>query len=212
MPRHQQVNTCRLSGGPVSKRCTCEHCALYMCAVCGAYEGGLTTDCPGTQIEFNKQREVYETPLDYTDDRGWHQGEPMEHRSPRFSTSRLAPEPPRVDPRAVVAPSIDWGMVDRSAGLQHDLALRAVAWVLADRDCDDLSAALSLAKDAIDAHVGDTEHEGRMRDLRARLKGTEINFQRAYLLVEERDDAFRQSARTLVAALEAPGMRVRQDS
>jgi hypothetical protein len=201
MPRHQQVTTCRLSGGSVSKHCTCEHCTLSICSLCGAYEGGLTTDCPDTEISFDRQREVYETPLDYTDDRGWHQGEPMKPKSPRFTTTRRPPEPPRVDPRTIVAPTVDWTRIDRSAALQHDLALRAIAWTLADRTCDDLSAALTRAKDEADAH---TEPDEPGRILLARLEGARVNFQLACRRVEERDEEFRQAARKLVDTLEAP--------
>lgn len=84
MPKHRQVTTCRKNGGPVSKFCSCEHCCLSVCTVCGAYEGSLTTHCPGEGVSFDRQREVYETNLDYTDDRGWHQGEPMLRRTPLF--------------------------------------------------------------------------------------------------------------------------------
>lgn len=90
MPRHKQVTTCRKSGGPVSNRCSCEHCTLAVCSVCCAYEGGLTTDCPGTKVSFDRRQEVYETNLDYTDDRGWHQGASMKNRAPRFEPE---PEP-----------------------------------------------------------------------------------------------------------------------
>jgi hypothetical protein len=199
MPRHQQVTACRRSGGPVSKHCTCEHCTLSMCAVCGAYEGGLTTDCPGTKVDFDKQREIYETPLDYTDVRGWHQGIAMEHRVPRFTTTRLSPEPLRVDSRSVVAPLIDWTTIDRSVGLQHELALRAIAWVLADRDCDDLAAVLARAEEEADGPISAMVPGDRMR---VGIEGMKIDFQRTYRLVEERDDAFRQAAHTLVTVLE----------
>lgn len=205
MPPHQQATTCRRSGGPVSEHCTCEHCTLSMCEVCGAYEGGLTTDCPGTQVDFDRQREVYETPLDYTDERGWHQGAPMEHRSPRFMASPRPPAPPRIDPRMVVSPTIDWTTVDRVTGLQHELALRAIAWVLADRDCDDLSAALARAEDGgAAAPQDDTAPDALMRDLLDSLESAKIDFQRSCRLVEERDDAFRQAARQLVDAMETP--------
>jgi hypothetical protein len=202
MPRHQQVTTCRKSGGPVSKLCTCEHCNLAVCTVCGAYEGGLTTDCPGTKIDFDRQQEIYTTPLDYTDPRGWHQGEPVERRVPRFTTTRLPPEPPRIDPRTIVAPAVDWTVVDRSASLQHELSLRAIAWTLADRACDELSAALTLAKDEITTHLREKEPDARDQDLRARLSSAEVNFQLACRIVDERDDAFRKAAQDLVAALE----------
>jgi hypothetical protein len=85
MPRHQPVTECR-HGGPVSKFCSCHYCTLAICSVCGAYEGSLTTDCPGEKVDFDRQQEVYKTNLDYVDSRGWHQGEPMKRRSPRFKT------------------------------------------------------------------------------------------------------------------------------
>src|SRR4029078_1255590 len=72
MPRHRQVTTCRRSGGPLSKTCTCEHCALAVSAVCGAGEGSLTTDCPGEKVPYDRQQEVFEPSFDYTDERGWH--------------------------------------------------------------------------------------------------------------------------------------------
>jgi hypothetical protein len=97
MPEHKQVTTCRKSGGPVSKFCSCEHCTLGVCSVCGAYEGSLTTDCPGVAVNFDKQKEVYETRLDYTDERGWHQGKTMNNRSPNF-----APDSDDHAPRMVV--------------------------------------------------------------------------------------------------------------
>lgn len=199
MPRHQQVTTCRRSGGPISRGCTCEHCNLSICEVCGAYEGGLTTDCPGTQIDFNRQREVYETCLDYTDDRGWHLGEPMDHRSPRFTSTRLPPTAPRIDPRRIVAPTIDWVKVDQHRALQHELTLRAIAWTLADRECDDLSATLIRVKDEVD-----TPENAATNILLAKLEEARTRFQHACRRVEECDDEFRQAARKLVDALEGP--------
>lgn len=136
MPRHQQVTTCR-KGGPVEKFCNCENCSLSVCSVCGAYEDGLTTDCPGLKVAFNRQKEVYETSLDYTDERGWHLGAPMKRRTPRFESTKLLPELPRVDPRTVIAPSIYWAAVDRHVSLQHELAQKAIAWALAESTAED---------------------------------------------------------------------------
>lgn len=95
MPKHKQVTTCR-KGGPISKHCSCEHCCLSVCSVCGAYEGGLTTDCPGVIVSFDRQKEVHETLLDYTDDRGWH-ADGMEKITPRFEevSEREAMEAPK---------------------------------------------------------------------------------------------------------------------
>lgn len=202
MPRHQQVTSCRRSGGPISRYCTCEHCNLSVCVVCGAYEGGLTTDCPGTSITFDRQREVYETCLDYTDDRGWHQGARMEHRSPHFTSTRLPPRAPQIDPRTIVAPLVDWTKVDQNETLQHELTLRAIAWALADRQCDDLSAALARTRDEAD-DPDDTTPDV----LLTRLEHAQNSFQRACHRVEECDDAFRQAARKLVDALEGPSTR-----
>lgn len=72
MPAHVQAkcnsDTC---GG------TCHACCLAVCDVCGAYEGSLTTDCPGVRVDFDKQEEVYTTDLDYTDALGWHHTQKM---------------------------------------------------------------------------------------------------------------------------------------
>lgn len=74
MPAHVHVATC-VHGGPVSNRCSCMHCCISVCSVCGAYEGSLTTDCPGVEVGFDRQQEVYKTLLDYTAERGWHQSD-----------------------------------------------------------------------------------------------------------------------------------------
>lgn len=239
MPRHQQVTSCRRGGGPVSKMCPCEHCSLAVCEVCGGAEGTLTTDCPGTMVDHDRQQEVYETNLDYTDERGWHlvqsgelqvkqrYGETIVRRSPRFESIRLPPEPPHVDPRTAAAPAIDWAVVDRTANLQHELTLKAVAWVLADRVADDHSATCTRLEDEIDkqlpglagasrfdrarraAHDADTgirairdAPEVHTRDLLKQLEHEKIGFHLASQRAEKCDDEFRQAARKLVAALE----------
>ena len=104
MPRHKQVTTCRKYGGPTFDRCSCEHCNLAVCSVCGGAEASLTTDCPGESVNHDRQQEIYETTLDYIEARGWHLAQ-TDKRSPRFENTKLPPEPPRSDPRAVVAPS-----------------------------------------------------------------------------------------------------------
>jgi hypothetical protein len=104
MARHKQVTTCRKTGGPLSDRCSCEHCTLSVCSVCGGFEGSLTTDCSRETLSFDRQTEIYETRLDYIESRGWHQGEPMQRRTPRFEgqpphymiTSKLDPPPGHV--------------------------------------------------------------------------------------------------------------------
>jgi hypothetical protein len=92
MPAHKHVTTCLKGGGPISKFCPCYHCTLAVCAVCGAYEGGLTSDCPGEKVSFDRQKEVYETNLDYIEGLGWHQSTiDRRFRQPRFEP---LPEPP----------------------------------------------------------------------------------------------------------------------
>lgn len=201
MPRHKQVTTCLRGGGPLSKHCTCEHCNLSVCSVCGAWEGGLTTDCPGQSVGYDRHKEVWETSLDYTDARGWHQGDPA-HRAPRFEKSPLPPAEPRVDPRAAVAPGIDWETVDRNAALQHQLTLKAIAWVLADRICEDKSAALARIEDDTAILRGKTELAETEAALLAKLERKQIDFRIADRHVQKCDDEFRQSARLLVEALE----------
>jgi hypothetical protein len=204
MPRHQQVTTCRESGGPPSKHCSCEHCTLAVCSVCGAGEGGLTTDCPGVKIDFDRQQEILETSLDFTDERGWHLGDPAKRRSPRFATTRLPPAPPPVDPRTVVAPRIDWAAVDRTTALQHELAQRAIAWVLADRECDEQTARLARVEDEFAGLRGKWKFDEQERSLLATLARAKVNFQLACRSVERCDDEFKQTARQLVATLEEP--------
>jgi len=85
MPMHKEVTNC-LKGGKVSRYCSCNHCTLAVCSVCGAYEGSLTTDCPGERVGYDKQQEVYTTKLDYIDGKGWHQSEHgMQERAVRFA-------------------------------------------------------------------------------------------------------------------------------
>jgi hypothetical protein len=234
MPRHKQVTTCRRGGGPVSKMCPCEHCSLAVCEVCGGAEGTLTTDCPGTKIDGARHQEIYETSLDYTDERGWHLAQPGElqvkqrygativRRSPRFESTEVPPEPPRPDPRTIVAPSINWATVDRTAHLQHELMLKGIAWVLADRVADDHSAALTRLENEVDEHLpkspvflmvtgttgtlGSAPNE-HARELLKKLEHEKIGFHLASQRAEKCDDEFRQAARKLVEALEdAPAL------
>lgn len=91
MPTHKHVTTCLKGGGPISKFCSCYHCTLAVCAVCGAYEGGLTSDCPGELVSFDRQKEVYETNLDYIEALGWHQSTiDRRYREPRFEKQEHA--------------------------------------------------------------------------------------------------------------------------
>jgi len=209
MPRHQQVTTCRKSGGPTSKHCGCEHCALSICAVCGGGEGSLTTDCPGTKVDADRHQELCETNLDYTDARGWHLMDPGGRRSARFEHMVIPPEPARVDPRPLIAPSVDWAMIDRNEDLKHELARKAIVWALADRTCDDHSAALARVEDAVDAHMaatakaGEEQYGTRGRELLAQLEREKIDFQLSSRRAEAALDEFHQVARVLLASVEA---------
>ena len=207
MPRHQQVTTCRKSGGPVSKMCSCEHCALSVCSMCGGGEGALTTDCPGEQISGDRLDEICETNLDYTDDRGWHlvqtdDGAPIARRSPRFESTKLPPDPPRVYPRTIVALATDWTKVDRTLNLQHKLTQKAIAWVLADRACEERSAALARMEDDCGPLRGKTTLDAGDRDLLGKLEQEKISFQIACRQVERCEDEWKQLARRLVDTLE----------
>jgi hypothetical protein len=238
MPRHKRVTTCRKSSGPVSKHCSCEHCTLDVCAACGLWEGSLTTDCPNAKVEPDKQQEICETRLDYTDARGWHLAEPTSRRSPRFESkySRTAtvccecgtycpPDldqmhegcrrcgsknvtavealPSPADPRALIAPSVDWTMIDRAADLQRELASKAIAWVLADRTCEEHSAALARIEDEFDTQIADgTALADIGGELLNRLDRAKIDFQLADQRAQRHDDEFRQTARRIVATLE----------
>lgn len=200
MPRHKQVTTCRKSGGSLSKLCGCEHCTLDICSVCGGGEGSLTTDCPGKEVDADRHQEICETSLDYTDDRGWHLS--VMRRTPRFKSTRNPPEAPHVDPRTVVAPSIDWFTVDRHASLKDELDKRAIAWVLADRICEDHSAAITRIEDEIDDRLAAGDAPPDLGQLLAKLESAKISFRLADQQAQRCNDEFRQAARVLVAALE----------
>ena len=82
--RHVDVTNC-LRGGNVSIFCSCNHCCLSVCSRCGAYEGGLTSHCPGERVDFDTTQEVFTTMLDFTTQLGWHMSnEGMRLRSPLF--------------------------------------------------------------------------------------------------------------------------------
>ena len=197
MPRHKQITTCRRGGGPVSKMCGCEHCSLGVCEVCGGAEGTLTTDCPGEKVTYDRHQEVFETNLDYTDERGWHlvkadDGTPIARRSPRFEDTPLVPPPN------------DWERVERTTILQHDLTQKAIAWVHADRICEERSATLARTQDetAPLRFAGKIKLNQSERELLARLEREEIAFRKADRHAQKCDDEFRQAARRLVSTLE----------
>lgn len=208
MPRHKHVTTCRKGGGPISKFCSCEHCCLSVCSVCGGYEGSLTTDCSGTRVDYDRQKEVYETPLDYTDERGWHQGASMGTRSPRFEATKVPPVPPAADPRETASPGIDWAKIDRMQALQHELTLKTVAWVLADRDCEDASAMLTRIEDETGHLRGKTNLEPSDGELLAKLERAQIDFRIADQKVQKCNDERDQTSRKLVATLEQPSLKL----
>ncbi len=201
MPLHKHVTTCRKSGGPISKFCTCEHCTLCVCEVCGSYEGSLTTDCPGAKVSFDRQQEIYETCLDWTDDRGWHQGEPTKRRTSRFEQQDEV-KPPAVQPLAT--------------DLERELVRKAVAWVLADRTSDDHEAVLSRVEKEVDEHlrslacVENDEHRSvsdreLIAVISAKLETAKASFHLADQRAVKCDEEFRQVARKLVEALERRG-------
>jgi hypothetical protein len=162
VPQHQRITTCVKGDG-----------ALHLCPVCGASEGSLTTDCPGTRIDYERQREIYETNLDYTDARGWHLA--SDPRGPRFEE----PKPPTV-------PTIDRSLLDQCPHLQRELAQKAIAWVLAERACEDQAATLTRR-----------EEEGSIKQAQAK-----VEFHLASQNADRCDDEFRQAAQKIVAALE----------
>ena len=87
--RHVQVTDC-LRGGQVSNFCSCAHCCLAVCSVCGAYEDALTTHCPGERVDFDTTQAVYRTGLDFTTYRGWHVSDQgMRERGPLFQRTEV---------------------------------------------------------------------------------------------------------------------------
>jgi hypothetical protein len=210
MPKHKQVTTCLRGGGPLSVYCSCQHCNLAVCEVCGAYEGGLTTDCPGVRVDYDRQKEVYETNLDYTDDRGWHQGDPMKMRTWHFLETKLPPVAPSVDPRTQIATSIDWQLLDHHAALQNELTKKAIAWVLADRLCDQKSADLARVEEVTRQMVATSSAASQKELLEQHgvLEQAKIDFRVADQRAQKADDEFRQVARTIVGSLERPLGRV----
>lgn len=72
MPAHVQVTTCLKGGGPCNDLCSCPHCTLAVCAVCGCYEGSLTTDCAGVKVDYDQQDKIFKEGLDYSDENGWY--------------------------------------------------------------------------------------------------------------------------------------------
>ena len=44
---------------------SCYICNLSCCGTCGAYEGGLTTECPGVKVHYEVQQAVYKEKIDF---------------------------------------------------------------------------------------------------------------------------------------------------
>lgn len=183
------------------------------CAVCGAYQGdALTTDCPGARVSPERQKEIYETGIDYTDARGWHQGVTVKLRSPRWCptfNTRLAfvtapGEGGAKHSDSARAPSTaDWVAAERTMALRHTLADKAISWVLADRICDDHSAMLGRVENEVDEwlHKGRAPDEG-YQGLLEKLSHVRTGFQLANQRADSCDAEFRKAARELVTALE----------
>jgi hypothetical protein len=201
MPRHKQETTCCRTGGPTSKSCSCAHCQLDVCSVCGGGEIALTTDCPGTKISGDRLEELCETDLDYTEARGWHLSE--KRRSPRFEHTGMPPEMPQADPRTLIAPSITWAAVDRNTSLQSELTKKAIAWVLAARTGEECLTALDHIKDEIGKCLANGDAPA---DLKSELLTRHEHAKEAFHLADQHeqrcDDEFKQVARLIVAELE----------
>jgi hypothetical protein len=45
----------------------CARCDLFVCGVCGTFEGGLPTECPGYMIGADKEDEIYAGKVDFID-------------------------------------------------------------------------------------------------------------------------------------------------
>lgn len=183
-----------------------------VCDVCGGAQSTLTTDCPGLTIDTARLQEIHETPLDYTDERGWHLPPDGNKRSPRFESTHVPPAPLRPDPRVIVAPNIDWPVMDRIADLKNNLLRKAIDWVLAERVADDHSAKLTRIEEEIAEHLphGQEPNE-HAQELLSELEGVKIGFHLANQREEERKDEFHQLARHLVTTLEAARDRQRQE-
>jgi hypothetical protein len=102
----------------------------------------------------------------------------------------------------LVAPTIDWAAVDRAQNLEHELAKKAIVWVLSDRFCEERSASLSQVQDEAQPLRGKTDLDDRDRELLARLEQESISFKIACRRVEQYVEEFHQAARLLVATLE----------
>jgi hypothetical protein len=87
--------------------------------------------------------------------------------------------------------------------LQHDLVKKAIAWVLADRICDEHMATVDRIQREIDAHLRDrqaaSEHD---RDLLQKLEYEKIGFTLACQSESKCGEEMRAAAQVLVKELE----------
>lgn len=97
MPFHKPEQYClKDKNSKTHDCCSCQHCTLAVCRVCGQYEGGLTQDCPGVKMSMEVGSMVYEVGLDYSDARGW-----FVHTIEDMAPSRKGFRPsPRFEPEA----------------------------------------------------------------------------------------------------------------
>ena len=100
---------------------------------------------------------------------------------------------------------------DRTTDLLRELLLeKAIAWVLADRICDDHAATLTRIEDEVDAHLRrkypwedqESSETARTRALLAKLEYAKMSFQFADQRAQKRDQEFREAAKKLVDALD----------
>lgn len=56
----------------VEEKCTdpdcdggCFICCLFVCAVCGCYEGSLASECPGEHVDAERQELIYNKKIDF---------------------------------------------------------------------------------------------------------------------------------------------------
>lgn len=110
MPAHIRDMEC-CHGGPVRDTCSCHSCCLFICSVCGGYEGGLTTDCCSYRLLPEELDEVYRTRLDFVDEIGWHQGKEMKDRRPNCTEPWELEEEPNKFPSENYLILTEWNYV-----------------------------------------------------------------------------------------------------
>jgi hypothetical protein len=95
MPLHKAESYCLRSKPQVKTHdtCSCQHCTLAVCRVCGQYEGGLTQDCPGVKLSSDVGTLIHSGGLDYTDARGWFVWNADERKTIHHQSRRVRFEP-----------------------------------------------------------------------------------------------------------------------